>query len=221
MEEVKHMKKNNALVYGLVGAVIGGILVWCLTLSVVNTNRYGWMGMMGFNSQTTTNQNWTSTTLDRHFIEQMTAHHEDAITMADIALKKAQHQEIKTLATNIRTSQSAEITEMKDWYKQWYGADVPSDRDESPFGNGMMGKMHGGMMGNDTDTTTLENASNFDKTFIEEMISHHQMAVMMANMLFQGTSRPEMKQLARDIISAQTKEIQEMRQWYIEWGYAF
>ena len=83
----------------------------------------------------------------------------------------------------------------------------------------MMGTrgMHMGMMGNETDVKRLEQAADFDKAFIEEMIPHHQMAVMMASMLKQGTQRPEMRQLADDIISAQTREIDQMRQWYDAW----
>lgn len=77
-----------------------------------------------------------------------------------------------------------------------------------------------GMMGNETDMTRLQNASDFDRAFIEEMIPHHQMAVMMANMLLASTDRPEMKKLAEDIITAQTKEINEMREWAKAWGYA-
>ena len=79
--------------------------------------------------------------------------------------------------------------------------------------------MHMGMMGNDTDMARLENAADFDKVFIEEMIPHHQMAVMMANMLLSGTNRAEMKQLAENIITSQTKEINDMRSWYRIWGY--
>ena len=81
------------------------------------------------------------------------------------------------------------------------------------------GSMHMGMMGDDTDAEGLKNASNFDQTFIEEMIPHHQMAVMMANMLLASTDRPEMKELAEDIISAQTEEINNMRAWAKAWGY--
>jgi uncharacterized protein (DUF305 family) len=63
----------------------------------------------------------------------------------------------------------------------------------------------------------LENASDFDKAFIEEMIPHHQLAIMMANMLQSGTNRPEMQQLAKNIISSQSKEIQQMQSWYVQW----
>lgn len=212
------MKQRDPLLYGIIGALIGGAVIWFLTISAINNNRYGMMQMMGIRSQNnnSTNKTMMGTNIDQLFIEQMIPHHQNAISMANIALQKAQHQEIKTLSTNIKTSQSAEITKMKNWYKDWYGSDVPQDDDDNASRTGMM---RGGMMVNNTDTSTLENSSNFDKSFIEEMIPHHQMAVMMANMLLRSTNRPEMKQLARDIISAQTKEINEMRQWYIDWGY--
>src|SRR3989344_5250038 len=160
----------------------------------------------------TTGGNQMMGAIDSHFIEQMIPHHEDAITMADIALQKAQHPEIKQLAQDIKRTQSEEITKMKGWYKDWYDKDVPQT-DQVMSGHGM------GMMGDESDITKLETAGNFDKAFIEQMIPHHQMAVMMAQMLLNGTQREEMKTLAQNIIDAQTKEINQMRQWYIDWGY--
>ena len=150
--------------------------------------------------------------IDRHFIEQMIPHHDDAILMAEIALKQAEHAEIKTLAENIRRTQSEENAKMRGWYKSWYGTDVPEDSSSMGMGRGM-----GGMMGDATDIKTLENATSFDKEFIEQMIPHHQMAIMMATMLLQGTDREEMKTLAQAIIDAQSREIDQMRSWYSSW----
>jgi uncharacterized protein (DUF305 family) len=177
--------------------------------------------MMGNNTESSFNQGMMNNSqIDAHFIEQMIPHHQDAITMAKLALEKGQHQEIKTLAQNIITSQSSEIEQMKNWYKEWYGRELPSGNQVMNV-HGMMSnnsRMHMGKMGNDSDLDQLKNAADFDKKFIEEMIPHHQMAVMMASMLKQGTTRPEMKQLADDIITAQTSEIDQMRQWYQNWS---
>lgn len=215
------MKKNDPLTYGIIGAVVG-ISAWVLFTIFVGGNQFSMMQMMGFKNQNNTIQNsygMMGNNVDRNFIEEMIPHHEDAIVMANIALQKAEHPEIKTLATNIKTTQGTEIKKMKSWYKEWYGIDVQQDDDSDLSDAGMMGGMRGGMMGNESDEKNLKNASNFDKAFIEEMIPHHQMAVMMANMLLRGTNRPEMKELARAIITAQTKEINDMRSWYTAWGY--
>lgn len=56
-----------------------------------------------------------------------------------------------------------------------------------------------------------------DRAFIEEMIIHHEGAVEMAEILLQGTTRPELIQLGNDVITAQTGEIQMMREWRQTW----
>lgn len=208
--------ENEKWKYGIVGLLIGGAAVWLLTTSAVNSNNTGMMRMMGVRTNAQTMMQ--SETIDAHFIEQMIPHHEDAITMAKLALTKAQRTEVKQLAQNIIDSQGKEINEMKAWYKEWFGRDLPTGENVMSQ-HGMMGNngMHMGMMGNETDITRLEQAEDFDVAFVEDMIPHHQMAVMMASMLRNGTQRPEMKKLADDIITAQTNEIDQMRGWLQEW----
>ena len=148
----------------------------------------------------------------RHFIEQMIPHHEGAVAMAKLALEKSKRPEIKTLAGAIIKSQTKEIEDMTGWYKNWFGKDVIKG------GVGMMG---GGMMstsgmhmGGQEDMKILETAADFDKAFIEAMIPHHQLALMMVQMLEAGTNRPEMIQLAKNIAVSQSKEINDMQGWY-------
>lgn len=214
--------KKESILFGVIGLVLGVLVMMAVASNAVNSQNTGIMRMMGIGigSKTTQNFNSQNSVIDAHFIEQMIPHHEDAITMANIALERSKKEEIRELAHNIIDSQSREIRQMKEWYESWYGRELPTG-DEVMNVHGMMGggRMHMGMMGNDTDMKRLENSTEFDKVFIEEMVPHHQMAVMMASMLRNGTSRPEMRQLADDIITAQTKEIGEMRDWYKTWGY--
>ncbi len=211
--------KDDKLKYGLGGLVIGAILVWLATMTIVNSNNVGMMGMMGYRNGNQPGVMQNSNSIDSHFIEQMIPHHEDAITMAKLAQTKAQHPEVKELANNIIDSQGKEIIQMKDLYKAWFGKEAPAGN-QVMNQHGMMGNSnstHMGMMGDASDMTNLENSTDFDRVFVEEMIPHHQMAVMMANMLKNGTERPELKKLADDIITAQTKEIDQMRQWLKDW----
>jgi uncharacterized protein (DUF305 family) len=211
--------REDKLKYGLGGILIGAVLVWLATMTIVNSNNVGVMGMMGYRSGNQTSMTRNSNSIDAHFIEQMIPHHEDAITMAKLAQTKAQKPEVKQLADSIISSQGKEIDQMKTWYKDWFGKDVPSNN-QVMNQHGMMGasnSMHMGMMGDASDMTNLEQATDFDKEFVQEMIPHHQMAVMMATMLKNGTQRSEMKELADNIIAAQTKEIDQMRQWLKSW----
>ena len=94
---------------------------------------------------------------------------------------------------------------------------------------GMMGAQNGtmqqGMMGQGMMSgssamgsgATMMNATDTDKAFLEEMTPHHQAAIQMATMMKAKTNRPEMKKMADDIISAQTREMQMMQDWYESW----
>ena len=205
---------QKAWVWGIGGVAIGMLLILLIAPQ--------WGGMMGYRNpmmgqaDNTSRGNRMLGLIDSHFIEQMIPHHEDAIAMAGIAGEKAQHPEIKQLAEDIKRSQTEEIQKMQAWYKNWYGKDVPDGLSDTGHGMGS-GMMRTGMMGGEADMEKLKASPAFDKTFIEDMIPHHQMAVMMAQMLQSSTDRPEMKQLAEDIIIAQTREINSMRGWYRQW----
>lgn len=69
---------------------------------------------------------------------------------------------------------------------------------------------------------SLKNRSgdDFDKAFIAGMIQHHEGAIEMAKLSANNAKHAEIKELSREIISAQKSEINEMKQWQIEWGYS-
>lgn len=50
------------------------------------------------------------------------------------------------------------------------------------------------------------------------MIPHHQGAIDMAKYLV-NAKNPELKKMGQDIITAQQKEIDQMKQWLKDWGY--
>jgi uncharacterized protein (DUF305 family) len=58
---------------------------------------------------------------DLRFINAMIPHHEGAVTMAKEVLGKTKRSELKQMGNAILTSQQAEIKQMKDWRKAWYG----------------------------------------------------------------------------------------------------
>jgi uncharacterized protein (DUF305 family) len=58
---------------------------------------------------------------DHGFINMMIPHHEQAIEEARVAQREARHPELKQMADNIIRAQQAEIEQMKQWRKDWYG----------------------------------------------------------------------------------------------------
>jgi len=61
----------------------------------------------------------TGSELDELFINMMVPHHQGAVAMANIALERAEHPEIKDMANAIIASQQAEINQMKSWKQKW------------------------------------------------------------------------------------------------------
>ncbi len=67
------------------------------------------------------------------------------------------------------------------------------------------------------DPKELANEQPFDKAFIDAMIPHHQSAIDMAQVAYEQTSDPEIKDLALGIVNAQQQEIEQMTDWRQEW----
>ncbi len=63
----------------------------------------------------------TSQPFDQRFIAAMTGHHNGAIMMANEALTKAEHPEIKQLAEAIIKAQESEVAQMQQWNSEWFG----------------------------------------------------------------------------------------------------
>ena len=145
---------------------------------------------------------------DRAFIDAMVPHHQGAIAMAEVALKNAEHEEIKELSRNIVSTQQSEIEELKSIKKEEFGTpNVPMEM--SPQQMRGMGVM--------MDPQRLSKREPFDKAFIDAMIPHHQSAIYMSQLAQEESKIPEIKELAENIVDAQKREIEQMMQWRKQW----
>jgi uncharacterized protein (DUF305 family) len=63
--------------------------------------------------------------------------------------------------------------------------------------------------------STLKNLGMNEIMFAQGMIPHHQQAIEMSNMALKNGASPEVKKLAKGIISAQEKEIAQLKYWLI------
>ena len=145
---------------------------------------------------------------DRRFIDAMVPHHQGAMAMAEVALKNAEHEEIKELSRTIISSQQAEIEELKAIKKEEFGtSNVPMEMSQEQMrGMGMM-----------MDPQQLANREPFDKAFIDAMIPHHQSAIDMARVALVSSDSPKIKELAENIVGAQQREIEQMKKWRQAW----
>jgi len=96
------------------------------------------------------------------------------------------------------------------------------DHGGMPMGSETATMDHGGMpMGSETATMDhggMETGGGpFDAQFIDSMIEHHRGAIAMAEQALKESQRPEIKQLAQNIISSQQQEIDQMTGWRTQW----
>ncbi len=156
---------------------------------------------------------------DQRFIVMMIPHHQGAIAIAELAVVRGGHPELRALAKRIATSQRQENAQMRRWYREWYGSDPP---DWSCGGTGMglgMGMGPGMGMGWDAaqNLKALRTAAEFDRAFLVEMVAHHRMGVWMASQALHTSQRPELRALEQAMVRVQSEEIRLMEQWLREW----
>nr|WP_235300119.1 DUF305 domain-containing protein [Synechococcus sp. GFB01] len=74
-----------------------------------------------------------------------------------------------------------------------------------------------GHAGDGHQLDVLKSAPDFDRAFIEQMIPHHRMGVMMASHAEWNTQHPELRKLEEAMVRVQSQEIEQMAQWYRQW----
>ncbi len=105
----------------------------------------------------------------------------------------------------------------------WRGSSVSSHESKAP--NATAQDHHGGMQNMEPGSGMHHSMAmdlgpadaNYDLRFIDAMTVHHQGAVSMAKEAKQKSQRPQIKQLADNIIKSQDKEISQMQQWRQTW----
>ncbi|WP_406119695.1 DUF305 domain-containing protein [Streptomyces sp. NBC_00989] len=149
---------------------------------------------------------------DVSFSKEMIQHHRQAVEMAGLAAGHASSAQVKSLATKIEGAQAPEIKTMSGWLTSW-GEQVPKDMSgmDSGMNHDMSSSATPGMM-SDADMGKLEKASgaDFDTMFLTMMVDHHEGAVDMAKTEKADGSYAPATELAADVITAQSAEIEQM-----------
>lgn len=159
-------------------------------------------------SSTTTETSAAFNAADVTFAQLMIPHHEQAVQMSDDLLAKdGLDQGVTDLATEIKTAQEPEITQLKDWLSAW------GKKEDSMSGMSGMGGGSDGMM-SDADMMALQEASGTEAStlFLKQMTAHHEGAVAMAQLELDNGENADAKAMAASIVSSQTAEIAVMAQ---------
>ena len=134
------------------------------------------------------------------FAQMMIPHHEQAISMSETALKKSRNQAILKLSNQIKSLQGTEKSQLAYWLK---ATDSSMSMDHDMQMSGMLTVKELASLKRLTGT-------QFDRTFLQLMIKHHQGALEMLD-LIDDSKNAEALALAKAIKSAQSKEISSMK----------
>ena len=83
--------------------------------------------------------------------------------------------------------------------------------------DGMGSMMKGEGMSGGVETGSFDEDQPFDLQFIDQMIVHHQMAIMSSEHMISNSERPELRQLAENIQKSQSEQIEQMQESRDEW----
>ena len=100
------------------------------------------------------------------------------------------------------------------------GAAFASGRMSSMMNQGGMGHMMNSMMDHGGEGHTIgsfDEEQPYDLQFIDQMIMHHEGAIMSSEHMISDSERPELRQLAENIQESQSEQIEQMQEWREEW----
>lgn len=152
----------------------------------------------------------TAAAYDLQFLDGLSRHHQMAVDMSKAGQEKFAHAELKRIAKKMIEEQESEIAQMKQWRDQWYPGAAPAEDMQMP-GMASMNNM-------DMSHMQTMSGKQLDMMFIDMMIPHHQGAIEMARDGTAKAEHQEIKDLARKMIPAQEKEIEQFRKWKAQWN---
>ena len=144
---------------------------------------------------------------DVAFATNMIPHHGQAVELSAMAPDRSTNAELITLAQQISAAQQPEINVMKVFLVQWK-ENPDTSSGHGGHGNAMQGMVDAATM---TKLQSLQGAE-FDKLWLESMISHHQGAIEMAKAELANGDNVDAKGLAKNIVTTQEAEIGQMKQ---------
>ena len=149
------------------------------------------------------------TDADVKFMQGMIAHHAQATEMTELLATRSNSDGMRRLAQRIEISQEDEIAMMQGWLRG-RGQTVPApDSHQAPGWEPMPGMLTAEEM----DQLEQARAGEFDRLFLQLMITHHRGALAMVDTLLSQRGAAQDSQLfafTSDITSDQSMEIDRM-----------
>lgn len=153
--------------------------------------------------------------VDAGFASDMSTHHQQAITMATYARDNSTNPDIKRIAFDIESGQTAQLGEMAGWLDTWGLVRTSNNQMQWMAGHAHLqanGLMPGMATATQMATLTSSHGTALDILFLQLMIHHHQGGVVMALYAAQHASESYVRNVAQNMYNLQSNEITQMEQ---------
>lgn len=151
------------------------------------------------------------TEADARFMHDMIIHHRQAVEMSVLAPDRSNSETLRELAARIKASQEDEIAFMSEWLEARDESLPPTGTHEAMGdGNHMMAGM---ASPDEMERLAASEGSDFDRLFLELMVTHHEGALTMVDELLRqpGSARdPVLYEFVNDVRNDQKAEIERM-----------
>ena len=174
----------------------------------------------------------TSSSPEAGFARDMRVHHLQAVRMSEIARDASSDPELRYLALDIATGQTAQAGMMSGWLDLW--GLTPTDDDQQPMAwmstshgeghgdehAGLLpdGRMPGMATAADIERLGTLKGRDAEVLWLTLMVAHHRAGVDMARAAVQLVREPYERNLAENIAASQASEIEYMNRLLVERG---
>jgi uncharacterized protein (DUF305 family) len=141
--------------------------------------------------------------IDQHVIGRLLVHQSGGIALADRAIPRLRDPRLKALAESIRSRQLDDQALLGRWYRGWFGKDLPP-----PWKPGALN-----LPGFVLDPQALDAAGDRDRAFVDQVVPHLRLGLMMALNAQVHTRRQELLSLEQRIVQRQSSEIRALESW--------
>jgi len=172
----------------------------------------GVIGGIALGRSTATTYGPAEGSVDVGFLQDMDVHHGQGVEMAVWARNNTANPEIRQLAFDIESTQTAQVGRMQGWLTLWGEPLTP------PSGQfmGWMGMPTASMpgMASPEDLARLRASTGpaLDVVFLQLMLRHHQGGLPMMQAAADEASVPAVRALAQSMVTSQTSEAAVMTQ---------
>ncbi|KAA5832770.1 DUF305 domain-containing protein [Saccharopolyspora hirsuta] len=164
------------------------------------------------------------TPVDVGFAQDMTVHHQQAVTMATLARERAADVAVRQLAFDIETNQRDQIGRMQGWLSLWHQPAQATGplmewmtAEGHDHGTAATGPSRGGGlmpgMASSAEMAHLQDlrGPDFDVYFLQLMLRHHEGGAPMADYGARHATIPAVRELAKNMLGSQSSESELMR----------